>query len=111
MKQKGVYPYDYMDSFQKFDKTELPTKEEFYSLLTDENISEQQYKHAQSVWNAFNLKNMGKYHDLYLKSDILLLANAFENFGKTCLEYYKRDASVKHTLGCLWYVLQKIRRH
>ena len=87
MVRKGVYPYDYMDSFDKF-KEELPPKEEFYSILNDEHISNEDYKHAQDVWKTFSLKNMGEYHDLYLASDILLLADVFENFRKTCLEYY-----------------------
>ena len=91
MKRKGVYPYDYMDSFSKFNDTELPEREEFYSLLTDNNISEDDYRHAKDVWNTFNLKNMGEYHDLYLKTDILLLTDVFENFRKTCLTYYKLD--------------------
>ena len=91
MKKKGVYPYDYMDSFSKFDDTKLPKREEFYSLLTDENISEDAYSHAENVWNTFNLKNMGEYHDLYLKTDILLLVDVFENFRKTCLTYYRLD--------------------
>ena len=67
VKRKGVYPYDYMDSFSKFNDTELPKREDFYSLLTDNNISEDDYSHAKDVWNTFNLKNMGEYHDLYLQ--------------------------------------------
>ena len=91
VKRKGVYPYDYMDSFSKFNDTELPQREDFYSLLTDNNISEDDYSHAKNVWNTFNLQNMGEYHDLYLKTDILLLTDVFENFRKTCLTYYKLD--------------------
>ena len=91
MNRKGVYPYDYMDSFSKFNDTELPQREEFYSLLTNDNISEDDYKHAKDVWNTFNLKNMGEYHDLYLKTDVLLLTDVLENFRKTCLTYYKLD--------------------
>ena len=91
MKRKGVYPYDYMDSFSKFNDTELPQREDFYSLLKGENISEDDYSHAQNVWNTFNLQNMGEYHDLYLKTDILLLTDVFENFRKTCLTYYGLD--------------------
>ena len=91
MKKKGVYPYDYMDSFSKFNDTQLPRREDFYSLLTDEDISEDDYSHAEDVWKTFKLKNMGEYHDLYLKSDILLLADVFENFRKTCLTYYGLD--------------------
>ena len=90
MVRKGVYPYDYMDSFKKF-KEQLPSKEDFYSILNDEHISDEDYQHAQNVWKKFNLKNMGEYHDLYLQSDILLLADVFENFRKTCLKYYKLD--------------------
>ena len=91
VKQKSVYPYDYMDSFSKFNDTELPQRKEFYNLLTDENISEDAYRRAKDVWNTFNLKNMGEYHDLDLKTDILLLTDVFENFRKTCLTYYKLD--------------------
>ena len=91
MKQKGIYPYDFMDSFDKFNKTELPTKDEFYSILNNENILDEDYQHAQNIWNKFKLRNMGDYHDLYLKSDILLLADLFENFRKTCMQYYKLD--------------------
>ena len=83
MVRKGVYPYDYMDSFDKFNE-KLPTKEEFYSILNDEHISDEDYKHAQDVWNTFSINNMGEYHHLYLQSDILLLADVFENFRKTC---------------------------
>ena len=90
MSQKGVYPYDYMDSFNKFNE-KLSAKEEFYSLLNNENISDEDYEHAENVWNTFELENMGDYHDLYMKSDVLLLADVFENFRKTCLEYYKLD--------------------
>ena len=91
MKRKGAYPYDYMDRPSKFNDTKLPEREEFYNLLTDTNISEDDYRHAKDVWNTFNLKNMGEYHDLYLQTDILLLVDVFENFRKTCLTYYKLD--------------------
>ena len=91
MKRKGVYPYDYMDSFSKFNDTELPEREDFYSLLYQKSISQDDYSHAKNVWNTFNLQNMGEYHDLYLRTDILLLTDVFENFRKTCLTYYKLD--------------------
>ena len=78
MVRKGVYPYDYMDSFDKFNE-KLPSKEEFYSILNNEHISDEDYKHAQDVWNTFSCKNMGDYHNFYLASDVLLLADVFEN--------------------------------
>ena len=71
MSQKGVYPYDYMDSFEKFNQTELPTKDEFFGVLNDQHIANREYDHARKVWETFKLKNMGEHHDLYLKSDVL----------------------------------------
>ena len=91
MKEKGVYPYDYMDSFQKFSQTQLPKRDDFYSLLTNEEISESEYAHAQKVWETFGIENMGQYHDLYLKSDVLLLADIFENFREQYLHTYGLD--------------------
>ena len=91
MSQKGMYPYDYIDCFEKFDQTELPTKEQFHSVLNDQHVTNGEYDHARKVWETFNIKTMGEYHDLYLKSDVLLLADAFESFRKTCLQYYKLD--------------------
>ena len=78
--QKGVYPYEYMDSWEKFDETTLPPKEAFYSNLNLEDISDEDYAHAQKVWDVFELKNLGEYHDLYVQSDMLLLEDVFENF-------------------------------
>ncbi|KAL9979362.1 hypothetical protein ACROYT_G017015 [Oculina patagonica] len=108
MSRKGIYPYDYMDSFDKFN-AELPTKEEFYSILNNEHISDKDYKHAENVWKTFKIKNMGEYHDLYLKSDVLLLADVFESFGKTCLKYYKLDPCHYFTSpGLSWDAMLKM---
>ena len=108
MAQKGVYPYDYMDSFDKFNE-KLPTKEDFYSILNNQHISDDECKHAQNVWSTFSLKNMGEYHNLYLESDILLLADVFENFRKTCLEYYKLDPCHYFTSpGLSWDAMLKM---
>ena len=108
MARKGVYPYDYMDSFDKFNE-KLPTKEEFYSVLNNEHISDEDHKNAHNVWNTFSLKNMGEYHDLYLKSDVLLSADVFENFRKTCLEYYKLDPCHYFTSpGLSWDAMLKM---
>ena len=91
MSQKGVYPYDFMDSFEKFNQTELPNKDQFYSILNDQDITDDEYDHAKKVWNTFMLKTMGEYHDLYLVSGMLLLTDVFENFRKTCMQYYRLD--------------------
>ena len=108
MAQQGVYPYDYMDSFNRFEETQLPNKEDFYSILNDEHISDEDYEHAKRVWNTFNMKNMGNFHDIYLKSDILLLADVFENF-KTCLQYYKLDPCHYFTSpGLSWDAMLKM---
>ena len=90
-KQKGIYPYDYMDSEENFHDQQLPSTDTCYYLLTDEGITDDSYVHAQKVWNTFKIRKMGEYHDLYLKSDKLLLADVFENFRKTCLQSYKLD--------------------
>ena len=80
-----------MDSFEKFKNKELPTKEQFYSILNDEHITDEEYEHAKEVWETFYMKNMGDYHDLYHVSDVLLLTDVFENFRKTCIQYHKLD--------------------
>ena len=106
--RKGVYPYDYMDSFKKFNE-QLPIKEEFYSIMNNKHVSDDDYKHAQNVWNTFSLKNMGEYHDLYLASDVLLLTDVFENFRKMCLEYYKLDPCHYFTSpGLSWDAMLKM---
>ena len=110
MAKKGVYPYDYMDSFDKFNE-QLPTKEDFFSILNNEHITDEDYNHALKVWKTFSLKNMGEYHDLYLTSDILLLADVFENFRKTCLEYYKLDPCHYFTSpGLAWDAMLKMTK-
>ena len=101
--RKGVYPYDYVSSLEKMSETQLPPKEEFYSKLNDEDISEDDYQHAINVWNTFNCKTIKDYHDLYLKSDVLLLADVFENFRKTCLKHYNLDPAHYYTSpGLAW---------
>ena len=105
MKQKGVYSYDFMDSFEKFNETQLPSQNDFYSQMNNQHITDEEYNHAQNVWNTFHLKTMGEYHD----SDVLLLADVFENFRKTCLEYYRLDPCHYFTsLGLSWDAMLKM---
>ena len=80
-----------MGNWEKFDGTTLPPKESFYCKLNLEGISDADYEHAQKVWELFWIKNRGEYHDLNAKSDILLLADVFENFRNMCLEIYELD--------------------
>ena len=89
--RKDVYPYEYMDNWERFDETSLPNKESFYSNLNMENIEDIDYRHGNNVFKRFKLKNLGEYHDLYVKSDTLLLADVFENFRSTCLKVYELD--------------------
>jgi hypothetical protein len=95
---KGVYPYDYMNNWERFNDTELPKKEDFYSKLYDEHISNDEYERAKHVWNRFKIKDMGEYHDLYLRSDVLLLTDIFENFRNLCMKYYGLDPAYYMTL-------------
>ena len=100
--RKGVYPYDYVSSLDKLSETQLPPKEEFYSRLNDEDISDEDYQHAINVWNTFGCKTIRDYHDLYLKY-VFLLSDVFENFRKTCLKHYKLDPAHYYTSpGLAW---------
>ncbi|XP_050516477.1 uncharacterized protein LOC126891343 [Diabrotica virgifera virgifera] len=91
MRRKGVFPYTFIDSFMKLDEKHLPSKEKFYDNLRGEHITTEDYKRAQEVWKHFNCQSMGEYGMLYLKSDVLLLADIFENFRQVCLKEYKLD--------------------
>ena len=89
--RKDVYPYEYMDNWERFNETSLPSKESFYSNLKMKDIDEIDYRHGNNVFKSFKLDNLGDYHDLYVKSDTLLLADVFENFRDRCLKEYELD--------------------
>ena len=91
MLRKDVYPYEYMDNWERFNETSLPSKESFYSNLSMENIEDIDYRHGYNVFNKFKLNNLGEDHDLYVESDTLLLADVFENFRDMCLKEYELD--------------------
>ena len=105
LKQKDPYPCDQMDSFKRFSEEKLPDKECFYSSVKDEttgdngkkldgHISDEDYLTCKKIWNELNMKNMGDSHDHYLKKDVLLLADVFEKFIDTWLNFYKLDPSL-----------------
>ena len=89
--RKGVYPYEYIDNWKRFNETSLPSKESFYSNLNMENIEDIDYRHGNNVFKKFKLNNLGEYHDLYVQSDTLLLADVLENFRDMCLKEYELD--------------------
>jgi hypothetical protein len=84
--RKGVYPYEYVDAWERFGEDKLPPKDAFYSKLSDEHISDANYEHAQRVWDTFGCETLGDYTDLYCRTDVLLLAVVFEAFQMTCLK-------------------------
>ena len=91
VKEKGVYPYEYINGFKKISEDKLPNKSKFFSSLKDSGSNEEQYDRAINVWKMFKIKNLGEYHNLYLKTDVLLLTDVFKKFIKTCLDYYSLD--------------------
>ena len=111
VRRKGVYPYDYMDSFERLAETSLPPIECWYSRLNDTNITADDYKHARRVWDVFGMKTMRDYHDLYLKTDVLLLADVFEQFRDLCLENYGLDPAWYYTSpGLAWDACLKMTK-
>ena len=89
--RKGVYPYEYMDNWERFNEISLRSKESFYSNLNTENVEDIDYRHGNNVFNKFKLNNLEDYHDLYVQSDNLLLADVFESFREMCLKEYELD--------------------
>ena len=106
--RKGVYPYEYMDNWERFNETLLPSKESFYSNLNMENIDDIDYRHGNNVFKRFKLNNLGEYHGLYVQSDTLLLAYIFENFRNKCFEVYELDPAHFLSLpGLAWQACLK----
>ena len=95
--RKGIYPYEYMSSWDKFNEGRLPSKDKFYSKLNMAGVCDKEYEHACKVWREFGIKNMGEYHDLYLKTDVILLANVFESFREVCMKNYGLDPAHFYT--------------
>ncbi|RLU21773.1 hypothetical protein DMN91_006149, partial [Ooceraea biroi] len=109
--RKGVFPYEYVDCAEKLQDTRLPPRESFYSSLTGDTISESDYAHAENIWQRFAIQTLGEYSDLYLKTDVLLLADIFENFRDSCITSYGLDAAYYYTLpGFTWDAMLKHTR-
>ena len=107
--KKGIYPYEYMDSPTKLKETQLPPKEAFYSKLNDEGITDENYAHAQKVWETFEMKNLEDYHNLYNQVDVLLLSDVFENFRNICFKHYNLDPAHYFTApGLAWDAALKV---
>ena len=101
--EKGIYPYEYMDSRDRFKETSLPSIKHFYSNLNMSGVIHTYYEHTCSVWREFGIRNMGEYHDLYLRTNVILLTNVFESFRQVCLENYRLDPSHFYTApGLAW---------
>ena len=109
LKQKGFYPYEYMNSEEKFNDRKPPPREAFYSKLSGRGIKEKDYKHVWNVWNTFKMKIFKEYHELYNVTDVLLLADVFENFRDICLKIYGLDPVYYFTApGLAWDACLKI---
>ena len=107
--RKGIFPYDWMDSIQKLKETELPPKEAFYSKLNDSDVSDEDYQHAQNVWREFEMKTFKDYLNLYNKTDVLLLADVFENSERSSWKNYSLDPAWYFTApGLAWDAALKI---
>ena len=109
--KKGIYPYDYMDSFERFKETRLPPQKRFYNKLGRCHITGEEYERAKQVWKEFEIKNMGEYHDLYLITVVLLLADVFEKFGEVCYYKYSYGLDPVHyytSPGLAWSTMLKM---
>ena len=91
LSRKGVYPYSYMDSFTHFEETSHPPREAFFNDLTNTDISDEDYDFIYKLWRTFELKNLGELHNLYVTTDVLLLADVFEGYRKCSLKNYGLD--------------------
>ncbi|XP_033762615.1 uncharacterized protein LOC117344073 [Pecten maximus] len=107
--RKGVYPYQYLTDSTKFSATQLPSKSSFYSELSEEDITQEDYDHAQRVWQVCDVKHLGDYTDLYLKCDCLLLADVFEAYRTLNLDNYQLDPCHFYTSpGLAWSAALKM---
>ena len=110
-KRKGVFPYEYITDIEKYNDPSLPTIDTFYSLLNDTIITDNEYQHAQRVWSTFDCQTLGEYSDIYLRIDVLLLADVFENFRDLCLNIYQLDVAWHYSApGLAWNAMLKLTK-
>jgi len=105
---KGVFPYDYVTNFKTFNEKSLPSKEKFYNSLNESDIDEEEYKRAVEIWESFNIKTIGEFSDFYLFTDVILLAEVFENFRSLCIESHRLDPV--HYISCPGYTWDAMLR-
>ena len=111
LKQKGFYPYEYMDSIEKLKDTKPPPQQAFYSKLTGKGINNYNYNHVLNVWKTFKMKTLKEYHEVYNITDVLLLADVFENFRDLCLKNYGLDPAHYYTApGLAWDAMLKMTK-
>ena len=109
MREKGIFPYEHITSLSVLDETALPSQDCFYSELTQEGVSDEEYKRAKNIWNIFNMRNLWNYHDVYLIMDILLLADVLTNFRANCIKNYQIDPFHSFTVpGFAWQAALKM---
>lgn len=109
--KKGVFPYQYIDTFEKLAEEVLPTQEQFFDSLTNTPLSDADYLHAQSVWKTFACKTLMDYSNVYLQTDVLLLTDIFENFRKVCMKTYNLDPAHFYTSpGLTWDAMLKFTK-
>ena len=111
VKKKGAYTYEYFDSFKRFKENRLSDIDCFFSSLKDCGISEKEHQRAVNVWKVFKIKDLGEYHDLYLKCDVLSLCDLFEKFVSVCLKDYGLDCYHYYSSpGFFWDAMLKMTR-
>ncbi|KYN27574.1 hypothetical protein ALC57_03033 [Trachymyrmex cornetzi] len=109
--RKGVFPYEYINCTEKLQDPRLPPRELFFSLLTGDTVFESDYAHAVNVWQRFSIRTLGKYSDLYLKTDVLILADIFKNFRYSCVASYGLDPAYYYTLPGVRFTWDAMLKH
>ncbi len=109
--RKGVFPYEHVDSFEKLEEKSLPPIDKFFSSVSQKCISKKDYAFAQKIWKHFDIQSLGAYSDIYLKMDVTILADVFEDFCNICLKIYNLDPKHYYTSpGLSWDAMLKFTK-